>query len=85
MSKPKTYKLVHIQDILDIPEESFENFLIDLQKWHSVARDTKNLIDTVSEATGIENKERIAMNWIDDGKHEGRVIFKSKGTDNAKQ
>lgn len=76
-TEQKKYKLVHIEDILDIPTDRLDDFITDLKKWHSASKGVKDLIKAVSEASGIESKERITMNWIDDGKHDGHIIFKS--------
>lgn len=78
MSKPKEYTL-NIQDILQIPEESFDNFLTDLKMWHKSARNTVNLLETIAKATNQPIPEEfITMRWIDDGKHDGKIIITEK-------
>lgn len=78
MSKPKEYKL-KIDDLLQIPEDRFDDFLIDLKKWHSAVRNTKKMIETIAKATALPiPKEMLSMRWIDDGKHEGRIIISQK-------
>ena len=77
MSKPKEYQL-NIGDILQIPEDSFDNFLIDLKKWHGAVRSTVGMLEAVAKATNQPMpKELVTMKWIDDGKHEGKIIIKS--------
>ena len=77
MGKPKTYTL-NIQDILQIPEESFDNFLTDLRLWHKSARNMVNLLNTIADATDQPiPDEFVTMRWIDDGKHDGKIIIKS--------
>lgn len=78
MPKPKVYNLVHVEDLLNIPVEKIDDFIVDLKKWHSVTKNLKNLMHTVSDATGIKSVERITMNWIDDGKHDGYVTIKGR-------
>lgn len=78
----KRYEL-NIADLLQIPEESFDNFLIDLKKWHRAARSTLNLLNTLAEATGEKDVPPAVtkMVWIDDGKHDGKIIIKAAPTD----
>lgn len=77
MSKPKDY-ILNIQDILQIPESSFDNFLVDLKKWHKAARDTVNLLEIIAKATDKPvPREFVTMRWIDDGKHDAKIIIKA--------
>jgi len=77
MSKAKEYQL-NIGDILQIPEDSFDNFLIDLKKWHGAVRRTVDMLEVVAKASNQPMpKELVTMKWIDDGKHEGKIIIKS--------
>lgn len=72
--EPRQYEL-NIADILQIPEDRFDDFLIDLAKWHSACRNFTNLINTIAEAVGEEAPGQPAkMVWIDDGKHDGKII-----------
>ena len=77
MSKPKQYKL-HTVDLLEIPEDRFDDFLIDLKKWHKIMRNTLNMLNVIAKATNQEEvpKELGYMVWIDDGKHDGKIIIK---------
>jgi hypothetical protein len=78
MSKPKEYIIVNIQDISQIPEKSFDNFLTDLKHWHKAARDTVEMLETIAKAINQPvPKESITMKWTDNGKHDGKIIIKS--------
>lgn len=82
----KRYKLTKIADLFEIPTERFDDFMVDLKMWHSAGRATKQLIDTIAEVVGEEApKDPITMVWIDDGKHEGKIIIKKKTTPTVKQ
>ena len=74
----KRYEL-HIADLLAIPVNRFDDFLIDLKKWHKAARSTLEMINTIAAAAGESDvpAELAKMVWVDDGKHEGKVIIKS--------
>lgn len=77
MSKPKRYELKVISDILEIPEASFDDFLTDLKKWHKAIRATYTLIKTLNDATGETLPDNIiTMVFIDDQKHDGKIIIK---------
>jgi len=77
MSKIKEYQL-NIDDLLQIPEDSFDDFLIDLKKWHRAVRSTVDVLEAVAKASNKPMpKKLIAMKWIDDGKHEGKIIIKT--------
>lgn len=67
-----------IGDLLQIPDDRLDDFIVDLKKWHSAVRATLNLLDTIAEATGEKPPSTMAkMTWIDDGKHDGKIIFKT--------
>lgn len=75
---PKRYTL-NINDILQIPEERFDDFLLDLKLWHGAVRNMKKFIDVVAEVEGHKVKtEATQMIWIDDGKHDGKIIINGK-------
>ena len=77
MGKPKQYKL-HTSDLLAIPEDRFDDFLIDLKKWHKIMRQTLGMLNNIAKFTGeTEVPPDVGyMVWIDDGKHDGKVIIK---------
>jgi len=80
MNKPKEYQL-NIGDILQIPDDSFDNFLIDLKKWHGAVRSTIDMLEVIAKATNQPMPtELVTMKWIDDGKHNGKVIIQSAQT-----
>jgi hypothetical protein len=75
VKEPKKYEL-NIKDLLQIPEDRFEDFIIDLVKWHSATRNFVKLLEELGKA--INTPDAIGhtkMIWIDDGKHEGKIII----------
>lgn len=86
MSQPtnKRYEL-DLQSLLEIPEDRFADFLIDLKKWHSEVINFINLIVATGKAKGMSREEMLRATklvWIDDGKHDGKIIV-SRGVTNA--
>ncbi len=73
----KTYKIVTLVDMLDIPAASIDNFLIDLRVWYDVNHGMKELIESGSRLVGIEaGVENLGiMKWVDDGKHNITVVI----------
>lgn len=81
MSKPKEYDL-DIGDLIQIPEDRFDDFLIDLKKWHKSVRNTIKMLETIAKATNQPMpRELLSLRWIDDGKHDGHIIIKSAPTE----
>lgn len=83
MSRPtnKRYEL-DLQSLLEIPEDRFADFLIDLKKWHSEVRNFINLIQATGKAKGMSAEEMLLATklvWIDDGKHDGKIIVNRGG------
>lgn len=78
---PKKYEL-HIADLLTIPEDRFDDFLVDLKKWHGACRATINMLNTIAGAVGEDKvaAKLTRMVWIDDGKHDGKVIITAPDT-----
>ena len=77
---PKEYKL-NAQDLLQIPEDRFDDFLVDLKKWHGAARNTIKFIETIAKASNQPMPKRLGtLRWIDDGKHDGKIIIKQRVT-----
>lgn len=74
MSEPIKYEL-EISNLLQIPEDRFDDFIIDLKKWHSSARKTVQVINAIADAIGQSQAQLAKMVWIDDGKHDGKVII----------
>lgn len=88
MSQPtnKRYKL-NLQDLLSIPEDRFDDFLVDLKTWHKAVRDFIGLIDATGKAKGMSTEDMLKATklvWIDDGKHDGKIIV-SRENDAAKK
>lgn len=87
MSKPtnKTYVLKLITDMYEIPENRFDDFIIQLKKWHKETRSLVELIKTLNEVAGEKLPEEFAvMKWIDDGIEEGHTkvnIVKLQGSE----
>lgn len=66
---PKKYKIEKLTDILDIPVDSIDDFLIDLKSWHE-------MITGIRAVEGVMNipEGQIALcesiTWTDDKKHD---------------
>lgn len=74
----KRYQLNKIQDLLDIPADRLDAFFVDFKKWHSAGRSAKKLVEVLSEVVAEPLPDDfVRMTWIDDGLHEGKIIFKS--------
>ena len=76
MSKPtnKQFTLKLMTDMFAIPEDRFEEFLIDLRKWHKIGKSFSEVLSTIADATGEELPEDyMTMRWTDDGIHEGKT------------
>lgn len=72
MGKPKTYRLKLMVDMFQIPEERFEEFLIDLKKWHSFGQKFNDLVQTIGKAVDEQiPADYMTMRWTDDGIHDG--------------
>jgi len=86
MSKPsnKLYELRLMADMLAIPEDRFDEFLIDLKKWHIVAKGFDDLFKAVSDVAGEKvPKDYMIMRWTDDSIHSGPVKINITTTDKA--
>ena len=76
MSKPtnKTYVLKLITDMYEIPEDRFDDFVIQLKKWHKETKAFKDLLETLNKVTGEPMPaEYGTLKWIDDGIDEGHT------------
>lgn len=73
----KRYEIEKITDILDIPAERIDDFLVDLKSYHAMHQPLKDLIKETGKVGGI-NVDMIPtkMAWIDDGKHDVTVYLK---------
>ncbi len=72
MGKPtnKTYVLSLMVDMFKIPDDRFDEFLIDLKQWHEFGRGFDDIVQTFAKATKeTPPKDYMKMKWLDDGKH----------------
>lgn len=79
MGKPtgKTYSMKLVSDMLKIPEDRFDEFLVQLKKWHSFGRTLTSFVETVHEVVGEKLPEEfMTIRWIDDGITEGMPTVK---------
>lgn len=84
---PKKYSIEKITDILQIPEDSFDNFLIDLKEYYLFGKSMNELVDALGPLDGVDPRlELKQLVWIDDGKHDMQVTttLKIKKKGNAK-
>ncbi|MCA1565852.1 MAG: hypothetical protein LC803_09480 [Acidobacteria bacterium] len=74
----KRYDIEKITDIFAIPEESFDNFLVDLRTYYNLGRSLPELIEAVAESEDIKVKAVPSkMTWIDDGEHNANIYLKT--------
>ena len=74
MDKQTRYTIEHITDIFSIPEDRFDEFLVDFKSYYQMGRPMADLIQEVAKIGGIEAEVLpIRMTWIDDGKHDVTV------------
>lgn len=72
----KIYKLRLMSDMFAIPEDRFDDFLIDLKQWHKVAGNFNELTKIVAKAANEPLPEDyMIMKWKDDGIHKGKVTI----------
>ena len=79
MNLPKTYTIEKIADIFEIPEESFEDFLIDFKEFYNVGRNMTDLIYGAAKIIGttVEVLPQ-KMVWTDDKRHDVKVTILQK-------
>ena len=75
----KEYTIEKLSDILDIPEERIDDFLVELKDWYTLGKNTKDLVDTIGVAVGEKVPAKLKMRWIDDGKRSKRIVIAQKG------
>lgn len=71
----KKYRIEKLLDILDIPAESIDDFLVDLKAWHETVNAIKAVPNILSIPEGSITTCEF-MTWIDDKKHDVRIHFK---------
>ena len=71
----KEYFIVKLSDIFDIPENSFDDFMIDLKAFYKVGRNMTT-IGKIAEPNMPPSKmlKGTEMIWIDDGKHDLKKV-----------
>jgi len=68
----KEYTIKHISDILDIPEETFDDFLVDLKTVYEVSKNHREVMLILGdESSNSEFMPQVI--WIDDGKHDTEI------------
>jgi len=73
-------------DMFQIPEDRFEEFLIDLRQWHKIGGAFNNLAQSIGKAVGETlPDEYMVMRWIDDSKHGGDIKISIHATEDSKQ
>ena len=71
----KTYRIEKLTDILNIPDNSIDDFLIDLKSWYETVNAVKAVPDIMSipeAAIGLSEY----MIWVNDKKHDVHIHFK---------
>jgi hypothetical protein len=73
MSKNKEYRIETISDVLKIPEDKIENFLVDLKTFFVMCKNVEKMNSTF----GVKIAEPATFfTWIDDGKNEANINVK---------
>lgn len=68
------YEIEKITDIFQIPEEGFDDFLVDLRAYYSFGKHMTALIDEVAAVGGVKTKTvPQKFTWIDNGKHDATI------------
>jgi hypothetical protein len=76
MSEPKRYELETMADLFKIPLSRFDDFMVDLKEWRKLGKQTTNMLNSFAKALGEPPvKAGIKMHWIDDGKHDKKIII----------
>jgi len=70
----KRYTIEKITDIFQIPEDRFDDFLVDFKSYYQMGQSFPGLLEAVAKVGGIEaNVIPQHMVWVDDGKHDATV------------
>ena len=76
-TEPKRYRVERITDIFGIPEESIDDFLVDLKSFYQLGKPMAKLVDEIAALDGLKTETVPQfMIWIDDGKHDARLVIK---------
>lgn len=73
----KTYEIKALSDIFQIPEDRLDAFFVELREWVDLGRPMYELSKTLTEALG-EDAAQMQMKWIDDGKHDKKIVIEAK-------
>jgi hypothetical protein len=84
MSKYTSYNIETIRDILDIPKDSIDDFLIDLKSWYETINNLKQIPNIMSIPEGQIILGGV-MTWVDDKKHDCKITIQCKPTDGIKE
>lgn len=81
------YEIEHISDIFKIPEDRFDDFLVDFKSFYLLGKPMAELIETIAdEAAKLQVKSTIQkMAWIDDGKHDVKINLVAPPHTNSKK
>lgn len=75
----KRYVIEKITDILEIPEDRLDDFMVDLKSYYQMARPMADLIKETAKVGNVDVEVLpIRMTWIDDGKHDVTVKIGTK-------
>ena len=72
----KRYTIEKISDIFQIPEDRFDDFLVDFKSYYNMGQPMAKLIKEVAKTGGVAvDVLPMHMVWVDDGKHDAKVII----------
>jgi len=72
----KKYDINNISDVLNIPLDRFDDFLVDFKHFYEVAKATCDLCDEISSDIGLKTKTLPQhFVWIDDKKHDANIYL----------
>ena len=74
------YKLEKIEDFLAIPEDRFDDFLVEFKEMIDCARGMKEVTDTMAELVGAQKEGCFSLPhiiWKDDGKRDKAVTIET--------
>lgn len=75
----KRYDISHITDIFAIPEDKWEDFVVDLKAYYDFGHTLPQLFEEIAKAGGIAARSEMGtFTWIDDGKHKATVHIDAK-------
>jgi hypothetical protein len=78
----REYELETMQDMFKIPVSRFDDFMVDLKEWHKIGKQTTKMLNTIAVAVGEPKIDKgVKMHWIDDGKHNKKIIIHAVGYD----